>query len=963
MSLSLEMFGDYFRAVHCHDPFPWQARLLRQVLADGWPKTIALPTAAGKTAVMDVAVFALACQADLPMGKRIATRRIALIVDRRIVVDDAYARARKITALLNPTAGVLSHVASALKSLGGETPLDCALMRGGIYREDRWARTPAQPVILCSTVDQVGSRLLHRGYGLSESLWPIHAGLLGNDTLLVLDEAHCSRPFLQTLEWIRRYRTVAKCPIATPFAVIAMTATPHTSEPPFLLDDEDRKDETLKKRLAASKRMRLIRVEKKGDDAFVTACVDQLCGTKESPGLAQPGTTTLVVLNRVGAARALREKLRHISGLVGNQGARWENEAILLTGRCRPVERDVLLDACRDRVMAGRKRETLSRPPFIVVATQCVEVGADIDADALLTEACPLDSLRQRLGRLDRLGLLGETQAVCLVRPEYADEEAAFDPVYGGAAAVTWKWLTQQAKDGSLNCGTDALANIMPKDEELAALCAPVTDAPVIFPAYCDLWCQTGPQPGVSPAPGIFLHGQQSGEPDVRFVWRADLDPEQPETWADTVALCPPVAGEALPLPIGQARAWLAANEDSENQSDIESPLKIINDKNTEASGCRTVLRWRGPERSEVISDPRAIRPGDVLVLPSSMGGCDAEGWNQAARETRDLADVARFKARRNAVLRLHPSLQDSWGDAKSISEPLALLDSSGMLPENVAEMVSQFVSALSARTDLPQELLAMVTALNNDKKRRIDPHPSGKGVVLHTRERLGNELTDFSDEDALSSLARGGAVGLDDHLQDAAKFAERCAIALPESLKKDVILAARMHDIGKADPRFQIWLNGGNRLRALRSGLLAKSRMLKAGANSIARSRQDAGYPVGGRHELLSVRLAESCDVILGLAHDRDLVLHLVAAHHGHCRPFAPVVEDEHPVSVDCDCIGQHFHADSGTGLERLDSGVAGRFWRLIRRYGWWGLAYLEACLRLADHRASEAPTHIQED
>lgn len=90
--------------------------------------------------------------------------------------------------------------------------------------------------------------------------------------------------------------------------------------------------------------------------------------------------------------------------------------------------------------------------------------------------------------------------------------------------------------------------------------------------------------------------------------------------------------------------------------------------------------------------------------------------------------------------------------------------------------------------------------------------------------------------------------------------------------------------------------------------------------------------------------------------------MLHLIGSHHGHCRPFAPPVADPAPVRVAIELEGRRLEASTAYGLARLDSGVAERFWEATERYGWWGLALLEAVLRLADHRVSEEERQAEE-
>ena len=954
--LAATAFSEFFRALHGCDPFPWQSRLATQVLETGWP-SVAMPTGSGKTACLDVAIFALAAEVGTNLQRRQA-RRIFFVIDRRIVVDEAYSRARRIAArLAEAKGGLLGHVAERLRSLAGpgEAPLATAILRGGIYRDDRWSKSPCQPTVVVGTVDQVGSRLLHRGYGLSPSAWPIHAGLVGNDALIIVDEAHCSRPFTQTLGWIARYRGAqwAEKPLDLPFGVVTMTATPPGEADVFRAQAEDLAHPVLGRRLSVSKPSRLV-VAKAKEEGFVASA------TEHAAGLAKDGALVGVLVNRVATARAIFAAIQQRAG--GSGKHKLEADAILLTGRVRPADRDILLAAHAERIMAKPDRVRPARA-MVVVATQCLEVGADVDFDALVTECCPLDALRQRFGRLNRLGTADVAPGVVIVRADQA-ESSEDDPIYGAALAETWKWLVEHATGGGIDRTVDLgilsvekLLDAGPgsRADVLQRTSRELPEGPVVLPSHCDCWAQTSPTPSADPDPSIYLHGPKMGTAEVQVIWRADIDPADNTSWVEAVAACPPVSAEAVAVPLYAARAWL-----QRGAVPITADLEGVADPDDEEQGGdgRACLRWHGPDSddTEVVSDPGTLRPGDTLVVPSSYGGCDAFGWApELENAVTDLGDQVQA-ARRRAVIRLHPALVTEWGlaDGELAKEIKGL---ASMVPTDMVEegTIRALLGRVSEDVGAAPWLRRTAGHLARSRRMRVPPHSGGIGWVLSSPVLLpADGDADFTDEDSTASSS-SHEVKLDDHLGQvggvAARFAELAG--LTKETTADCELAAQLHDVGKLDPRFQVWLRNGDRLAAACAiSPLAKSGSVPRTPRAIEAARRKSGYPKGARHELVSVRLAEAAAQALASATDRDLVLHLIGTHHGRCRPFAPVVFDEAPVDVTFPA--GNTQTSSATGLERLDAGVPEGFWRLVRRYGWWGVALLEAVVRLADHRVS---------
>src|SRR5262249_7712663 len=144
---------------------------------------------------------------------------------------------------------------------------------------------------------------------------------------------------------------------------------------------------------------------------------------------------------------------------------------------------------------------------------------------------------------------------------------------------------------------------------------------------------------------------------------------------------------------------------------------------------------------------------------------------------------------------------------------------------------------------------------------------------------------------------------GVEAHAQAFAKQA-----GLPPRIAQDVVLAAYLHDAGKAHLNFKQFLYGGDELASVAGPALAQSGKLSDSREAGAGLRRRSDLPKGARHEIASLQFAEAHPRFT-MAHDPELVLWLIGTHHGYGRPFFPAPESAWPRE------GEVFKANLGDG------------------------------------------------
>ena len=929
----VEAFEEGFLALTGFNPLAWQKRLFVDMFASKVPEAVDIPTGLGKTSVIPIWVLALSAQAA--NGSPALPRRLVYVVDRRTVVDQATdvtveIRCRMMADKPHPTVG---KILERLRSLAvdPDPPLAISTLRGQFVDNRDWRADPARPAIIVGTVDMIGSRLLFSGYGVSRKMRPYHAGLLGADALFVLDEAHLVPPFEKLLEAIETGRdkfgprAEEDRKIIPLFKLLSLSATGRTRPGEiFRLSDADLDDEIVKKRLDAKKAIEFVAA---GSQKLEEALAAQAWL------LANSGSTNircLIYCDKRETAENTTKKIEALANGDKSKGiAKVKVETELLVGARRVKERDDAKAwlACHG-FLAG---SDAPRRPAFLIATSAGEVGVDLDADHMVCDLAPWERMVQRLGRVNRRGDGNARIIIVEVEPKPNKPDHPTPKEKRQIIAYRALAVINELPKGS--CGFDAspgaLRDLKLRAERDGDLQTRIDDAttpaplrPALTRALVDAWSMTSlaehtGRPEINP----WLRGWiEDDEPQTTLVWRKylpvriDGGPPSKKEIEDFFEAAPPHTSEKLETETYRVVEWLMARASEE--------LKA-KDRRT-AHGDETDVEESGEPGSEHTARPSLMPLGaDDIVAFALTPALDLPLDRRKIYKLCDLAEDdegKKLKERLNRELAGMTLVIDArLGGLKS-----GLLDKTNNEVPSTADGEGNWLAPLGDGIPIVRFRFYPPAAPGAQKRNAREAY-----TFVTRRSPEGEDLEVIPIETWTTEESRAASRNpqlLTDH-----QFrAEQTALTIADSIgltgdnRKALAIAARLHDEGKRAKRWQLAFNAPRD-----GGVYAKT------TGPINQALLD-GY----RHEFGSLAAVAKDEGFVALPKNlQDLVLHLVAAHHGYARPVIATTgcEDAPP-----------------SALEERARDVALRFARLQKRWGSWGLAWWESLLRAADQQAS---------
>ena len=381
-------FKPFFEGATGNAPYDYQARLAGG--DDGVrceSQLISIPTGLGKTAAVVLAWL----WNRVHLNRTDWPRRLVICLPMRTLVEQTQDCAEAWLDQLCKTGSILLSQRPAVHILmGGE---DREAMRD-------WDLHPEHDAILIGTQDLLVSRALNRGYGLSRYRWPLHFALLNNDALWVFDELQLMGVTVETSAQLNAFRqklgTSRDCYSWWMSATLdagRLRTVDHAAIaaalPRLELSGEEKNSPEVKRRIASDKKLQpapaSVALTKATEKSYEKSLADFILAHH----LREPGTFTLVIVNRVARAQEVYRLLKTHLAKQPDAPA-----LALVHSRFRPGDRAAHTRILTDKNIAHK----------IVVTTQAVEAGVDVSAKTLITELAPWSSLVQRFGRCNRAG-------------------------------------------------------------------------------------------------------------------------------------------------------------------------------------------------------------------------------------------------------------------------------------------------------------------------------------------------------------------------------------------------------------------------------------------------------------------------------------------------------------------------------------------------------------------------------